>query len=193
MAIMRNLIFCSLFSIGIHGFLILGMFNFQISNEKVNFSKLDYGEASIKIRLSATNPKKEVVEVEENKSENEKFIKKEEKNTKELESSSAKEQNLDSGQNSLVAKYLSAVRVIIASNKYKSRLAKRLKLKGKVKLQFMIKKPSEISGLKVTGTSGHKLLDKSAIDSVLRSAPFPRMPDEIDMEELPIDLEIEYH
>ncbi len=190
---MRNFYICLFISIGIHSFIIISAYNFEVANKNVNYSKLDYSEASIKIRLSNAKPKKETFELNKTESKKEKVFKKEEKTTEKLDSSSAKKQNLDSGQTSLIAKYLSAVRVIIASNKYKSRLAKRLKLSGKVKLHFMIKRPSQVSNLKVIETSGHKLLDKSAINSVLRSAPFPAMPNEINMEELPIDLEIEYH
>ncbi|WP_295813122.1 TonB family protein [uncultured Nitratireductor sp.] len=55
--------------------------------------------------------------------------------------------------------------------------AKRQRLKGEVRVRFTIARNGSVSGIRIVRSSGSNVLDKAALDTVRRAAPFPRIPD----------------
>lgn len=92
---------------------------------------------------------------------------------------------VNSGKKTIIAKYLTSVREKMANFKYKNRLAKRLKLKGEVKLKFDLVWPNEIKNVEVVLPSKYKALTKSAIESLSRVDELPSFPSEIKEKEIP--------
>lgn len=97
-----------------------------------------------------------------------------------------------SGKNSVLAKYLTKIRSTIVKNKYKSRVAERFNLKGKVKVSFEIDEESKILGVKVIQSSSIDPIDTSAIETIKRLKDLPKVPTELAMKNIPIELEIIY-
>jgi len=54
--------------------------------------------------------------------------------------------------------------------------ARRLGLEGRVTVSFVVSADGSIRELKVTDSSGKKMLDESAVDAVRKAAPFPPPP-----------------
>ncbi|GAB2186016.1 energy transducer TonB [Roseibium sp. LAB1] len=59
------------------------------------------------------------------------------------------------------------------------REAKRQRLEGTVSVSFTILSSGAVSGIRVTLSSGHPVLDQAALDMVRRAAPMPKFPDDI--------------
>ena len=55
--------------------------------------------------------------------------------------------------------------------------AKKRNLQGRVTIAVTIDADGEITGLKITQSSGHRILDRSALKAVKESAPFSNPPD----------------
>lgn len=64
----------------------------------------------------------------------------------------------------------------IQKNLFYPRLARRRGWEGKVVLSFMVCKDGSVRKIKIVESSGYKLLDKSAVETVNRAAPFPKPP-----------------
>jgi len=67
-------------------------------------------------------------------------------------------------------------RKIRASVQYPNQ-AKKRNLQGRVTIAVTIDADGEISGLKITQSSGHRILDRSVLKAVKESAPFSSPPD----------------
>ena len=67
-------------------------------------------------------------------------------------------------------------RKIRASVQYPNQ-AKKRNLQGRVTIAVTINADGEISGLKITQSSGHRILDRSVLKAVKESAPFSNPPD----------------
>ena len=80
---------------------------------------------------------------------------------------------------------LAQIRKQIALKKNYPRIAKDREMTGQVKVGFKLKASGELEYVKVLKSSGYGVLDKAAIESVKRAAPFPFYPD-------PIQLSLEY-
>lgn len=55
--------------------------------------------------------------------------------------------------------------------------ARRQRLRGEVHVQFTVSGNGGIGGVRVVKSSGHELLDRAALETVRRAAPFPRIPE----------------
>lgn len=55
-------------------------------------------------------------------------------------------------------------------------MARRMNWSGRVAVSFTIAEDGTVHGLKVVRSSGHSMLDKSALETVRSAAPFPRPP-----------------
>jgi protein TonB len=90
--------------------------------------------------------------------------------------------NGDGGQESARTKYLSEhfayIRNKILRNVSYPDPARRMGWQGKVLLSFIITADGSVRALKVIKSSGFIVLDKSAIETVRDTAPFPRPPGE---------------
>jgi len=78
--------------------------------------------------------------------------------------------------NSLLADYLVTVRSILDRHKAYPRWAKRSNLEGTVQLRFVVSKSGSIEQATVARSSGHKILDEEAIQTVRRVGTFPAFP-----------------
>lgn len=105
--------------------------------------------------------------------------------------------SVSKGNNDKLTQYLSVVREVIVKNKFKSIVAKRLSLKGKVKLTFEITQDQTtenaiIRSLKILNSSKIPPLDQSAIETIKKVTSIPRIPVEVAMKTIPVELDIVY-
>ncbi|MBN1903820.1 MAG: energy transducer TonB [Deltaproteobacteria bacterium] len=70
--------------------------------------------------------------------------------------------------------------------------AKENNMEGKAYALFSLTRDGHLTGVEVTGTSGHEILDQEGLDAIRRAAPFPRFPDSITVERLNINVTFEY-
>ncbi len=77
------------------------------------------------------------------------------------------------------AGYCSLVRARLERNKEYPAMARRGRIEGVVIVKFVIEYDGAVSFVKVLKSSGHTLLDKSALRTVHNSAPFPVPPDSL--------------
>ena len=56
--------------------------------------------------------------------------------------------------------------------------AKRKRIRGQVIVSFVVSKSGQASGIRLIRGSGSSILDKAALESVRRAAPFPNIPNE---------------
>lgn len=73
--------------------------------------------------------------------------------------------------------YSSLIRARLERNKEYPAMARRGRIEGVVVVTFQIEHDGSVSSVKVLRSSGHTLLDKSALRTVHVSAPFPVPPD----------------
>jgi len=70
--------------------------------------------------------------------------------------------------------------------------AKRANLSGSVVLSLHLMKSGELANVVVSESSGHQLLDKAAVFTVKRLAPYPSFPKNLTLQEIWIDVPIHY-
>lgn len=68
------------------------------------------------------------------------------------------------------------IRDKIASHVRYPRQAQRMGWSGAVQVSFIIEENGNVSDIRIVRNSKHNILDEEAVDSVKRSAPFPRPP-----------------
>lgn len=183
---------CSLFlSVLFHLGLIL--VNLPLSEHKIHFSKVSGAPQK--------NGQFILYEIYENKTKSSKRTSKVDHAIKQKKNKTQDRKNsvnnhakgsVNFGDQELLSKYLSELRDKIANNKIKNAMAERLKLVGKVKLNFLIIKPNLIKDLYISKSSGFPLIDQSALDTVGTTKNLPRIPLELDKEEISVSLEISY-
>jgi TonB family protein len=180
---------CLLVSITLHILLFLNQSNHSFA-PKLNFSK-KLGRGQIKARIT-------IFERKEQKPEFSKKVgllktkKKVTKSQKQKINTQNSKGISDNGSEELIAKYLSSVRKIIAKNKVKKRMARKLKLTGSVKLNFKIRAPNEIVELKIIKNSKFKQLDDSALQTMASVTDIPMIPKALNRVEIPVTLVISY-
>ncbi len=168
---------------------LLGTLNY-LSNEqsndlKTSFSK-EKGEGTIRAILTSSKHREKQNKIRKNKPA-------QEETTKQIHKPSTNSQSkMTTGQDSIIAAYLSKVREQIVLNKYKSRIARKLKMNGKVKLKFEVSYPNTFSGLEILESSGIQGLDDSALKSIGKITNFPIMPKELLSTIIPVQIELIY-
>lgn len=179
-----------LLSIALHLLLIIGFSSFIINGKKTNYSK-NSGEAEIRarIRIEEYTPEVKKVIAKKGRKKAKKIEKKKETKPKKEISTKGKK---SLGSQSAIAAYLSKVRATIVKYKYKSRIAKRLGLKGEVTLSFQIAWPNKVSKLKVVNSSSYASLDSSAIKTIAMVEDLPKMPSTLKEKALPVLFSIKY-
>jgi TonB family protein len=95
------------------------------------------------------------------------------KKNSEKKSSRSKESKLK------VNNYLTKVRRIIEKLKFKNTKAKKLKLKGEVKLSFKINSFGQITDIRIIESSRIVAIDQSALNTLGRVEALPKPPSEI--------------
>lgn len=72
--------------------------------------------------------------------------------------------------------YFSDICQKIQQNMRYPKLARRMGLEGKVVVSFMVHKDGNIDDVRIVQSSGVRILDKNAIDTIKNTAPFPKPP-----------------
>ena len=72
------------------------------------------------------------------------------------------------------------------------REAKEQLMEGRSHVLFSLSREGMLTGITVTGSSGHEILDREAVDAIKRSAPFPPFPDSITAGRLNINVTFDY-
>ena len=72
------------------------------------------------------------------------------------------------------------------------RKAKEQLMEGKSHVRFSLSRDGQLVAVSITGSSGHEILDREGVDTIIRSAPFPPFPDSITVGRLNINVSFEY-
>jgi len=88
--------------------------------------------------------------------------------------------------------YVRAIQAKILNAIYYPRKAKDAGWEGSVKLSLNISSNGDVKDIKISQTSGYKVLDDAAIDVARDQAPYPPFPPQIESEELWVDVPIVY-
>lgn len=174
-------------SLAIHLLLFIGLRNIDFQ-PKLNFS-VKQGESQIRASIEIYERQTEQV-VKENKASI--GQKKSKKIQKKLRPSKSAKGQQDRGKNSILAKYLASIRVVVAEHKVKTRMAKKLNMTGQVKVGFSISAPNIMENLHIIEKSKHIQLDDSALRTVKSVPSFPSIPGELERAEIPVVLVIIY-
>jgi protein TonB len=65
-------------------------------------------------------------------------------------------------------------------------------MEGTVKVSFVVKRDGTVSDVKVINSSGYKLLDDSAVDTVKKAEPYLPFPQSVEANSLRVSVEIVY-
>jgi TonB family protein len=106
-------------------------------------------------------------------------------------------QNKSMGQNggtelSGTDNYIGSILKKIHNNKNYPSQAKRMKLEGITTISFILNKNGDLEKTLVKKTSGHKILDSSAINTITKAAPYPSFPKDIRAKQLELEVDIEF-
>ena len=71
--------------------------------------------------------------------------------------------------------------------------ARRKKIEGTAKVEFMLSAQGKILSVTVLSSSGNLSLDKEALAMVRRAGPYPRIPEELGLAEMKLSLPITFH
>ncbi|MGD9157395.1 MAG: TonB family protein [Desulfobacteraceae bacterium] len=70
--------------------------------------------------------------------------------------------------------------------------AKEQLMEGKSHVLFSLSRDGQLIAVSITGSSGHEILDREGVDTIIRSVPFPPFPDSITVRRLNINVSFEY-
>ena len=96
------------------------------------------------------------------------------------------------GEDTALARYLNQIRSLIEQHKFKSRLADKLKMTGRVIVGFTIVSPNSLVDLEVVKSSGKKVLDNSALQTLKNIPEIPVIPLELKLKQIPLKMDITY-
>lgn len=178
----KHLLIAFLASMTLHA-LILG--TMSLLSKKQVYAK-NPGQGAMKVKLSVYQPPVKSPPKTAGKK------KKQAKAKKHQNTSSLSKVKQNKGSDQLIAKFLTAVRSAILNNKYKSRMAKKMRLKGEVELFFVLKSPNIIQDLKVIKPSPYGQLNESAMQTVASVSDVPVIPPKLNLQEIPITVVISY-
>lgn len=88
--------------------------------------------------------------------------------------------------------YVKAVQLKILNAAYYPKLAKNAGWEGNVTLSLKINSNGYLKGIRISQSSGYKILDDAALEVVQSQAPYPPFPPQIDSQELWVDVPIVY-
>ena len=186
----KQLKFSVISSILLHAFFIASLSICDLSLDKhlkTHYSQI-LGQVSSKasFKLVQIQSKPKVVETNKNSHKPKKKKKVIPKKAPQINSSTKGLASI--GQKNKIALYLKKVRIKIVKHKFKSRLAKKLRLKGKVKIKFELVWPNKVKNIQIIGASRYLALDNSAIETIHKIENMPHFPSDIDDKLIPITL-----
>lgn len=89
--------------------------------------------------------------------------------------------------------YLARIQALLARQREYPRRARLRRMEGVVEVAFTIHPDGRLVDARVTGSSGHELLDHAARDLLARADPLPPFPEDMDRQPISLQLPIEYH
>ena len=90
------------------------------------------------------------------------------------------------------ARYLQQLMNVIAAHKYYPTRARRRKVEGHVKVEFMVRQNGVIENVRLAASSGSKVLDKAALDVLSRAKQFEPFPKELGIKPLEFVVPLDY-
>jgi TonB family protein len=188
----KNLVIGIFLSLLFHGFLFLGLSHFELT--KKNFSK-KLGQAKIRAVLKVISVKETHKSKPDRKKAKSLYKKKKIEAPQNIQPQKLQDTNkskVSTGENSVVAKYLTSLRSEIVKNKYKNRVATIMKLKGEVELSFKVIWPDKITDLKVIKRSEHAPLNDSALSTIERIEDIPKLPNMLKLGGIEVSIKVIY-
>jgi TonB family protein len=88
--------------------------------------------------------------------------------------------------------YTRTVRMKIESQKRYPLTARRAMIEGRVGIKMTILKDGQLEKVEIIEPSGYDILDKSALESIQNSAPFPQLPKDIERKRIQINIYLTY-
>lgn len=85
-------------------------------------------------------------------------------------------------------RYTRTVRMKIESQKRYPLTARRAMIEGRVGIKMTILKDGQLESVEIIESSGYEILDKSALESIQNSAPFPPLPKDIERKRIQISI-----
>ncbi len=162
----------------------------QLRVQKINFSKIqsDQTESRMTMYIQSEN----VIRKKHSQG-----LRPQQKKTKKLLDKKIKKVGKvkkvkDQGRNDLYAKYLNEIRSLIQKGTKYPRVAKKLKMQGKVKISFEIEWPNKIKNLNIVDKSDYELLNKSALSIVEEMNDIPTIPNELNMKMVKVVIPVVY-
>ncbi len=88
----------------------------------------------------------------------------------------------------ILKEYTDSVRKKIESKKRYPIIARNMGIEGRTRLKLVINKDGSLEKVDVLETSGYEILDKTALQSIYESAPFPPIPAELKKNKLELSI-----
>jgi protein TonB len=88
----------------------------------------------------------------------------------------------------MVQRFTQTVRKKIESQKRYPLAARKSKTEGRVGVKMTILKDGRLERIEIIESSGYVILDKAALESVRRAAPFPSLPEEVERKRIQINM-----
>jgi len=104
-----------------------------------------------------------------------------------LDWAQGEQDHTDLDQNKL-SRYLSMVRNRIEKHKKYPHIARTRRIEGRVTIRFVITPDGDIHNPAVVKTSRHRILDRAALTGVIEAAPFPKPPEGLLKDEIPVEI-----
>ena len=97
----------------------------------------------------------------------------------------------DSAKNSIYA-YHDAVKQRIQANRYYPQQARQNGIGGKSMVAFSINRDGTVKDVRLFASSGNDILDREAVENIMRASPFPKLPDTVKEETLALEIAISF-
>ena len=88
--------------------------------------------------------------------------------------------------------YTRQIRHRIAQKKFYPAVARRRGFEGQPVVAFILNKDGSLGHLALDKTSGHKMLDQAALKAVKKGAPFPEIPEQLNLKKFKFKLPISF-
>lgn len=91
-------------------------------------------------------------------------------------SATEREVSVEQKRKKYLKEHFEYIRELVTKKLTYPAVARKMEWSGKVVLAFVVKEDGEVDSLRLKESSGHKVLDNSAIETVRSAAPFPKPP-----------------
>ncbi len=94
-------------------------------------------------------------------------------------------ESAEAGDSAYVCANYGAIRSLIYKNMSFPDEAVQMGWQGKLQVAFLVHCDGHVDGIRVLTSSGHNVLDQSAVEAIKRAAPYPKSPRKVEIR-LPI-------